>query len=584
MLNSNHLVKTLFCAAFFLLQGQFFFASVPKWSFFRNLNELNSVFDEYNPVFSVRDSQLIFTREQQNFPVLYRSFFNYSALHALGAARWNPLPEYSGSISYPFFRDSTLYFTDTRLFESYPHPILLMAGYPPDIRRPVRPIEENIAPLFSSQICISADGQSMLFVSDREGGLGGTDIWMMSKQPDGSWGTPFNPGDPLNSPGNELTPFFAGNDTIYFASDGIGGRGALDLFISVREHGIWQAPLPLEDINTEYNESDFIIAGDSIAFFASDRPGGRGGSDLYIAKLVRTEQRSSETILPEFLLSPSVSQIIFSQERQEAALPFCMAIFPENIAQEAARIASRMESLPQSTLWLSNHILQSVFIQHMPAALHGRIFVDSIAKDSLLLVGSNEPLLFLPGANTLLFCEPDTLRLTINARPSASLKNWSIYCADSIMAQGTQLPVQKSIHLLPLIHSMQADSFQIQCQGNDYYGRSIYSTLQIPIHRQQRSSMLKSSLSGIIMLLPGTVHSIQMLRHLECKKPFILYGLEKELTGNQAVFAQLMQKAGLSYQYKAIRTDSDLYTALQKGKEQYSAIALHNFVYVMIQP
>ena len=64
----------------------------------------------------------------------------------------------------------------------------------------------------------------------------------------------------------------------------MGGKGGYEIMMSLREQGVWQPPIPLTDINSESNDSDFIILSDKRAFFSSDRAGGKGGLDLYMTK------------------------------------------------------------------------------------------------------------------------------------------------------------------------------------------------------------------------------------------------------------------------------------------------------------
>lgn len=136
---------------------------------------------------------------------------------------------------------------------------------------------------FSAHPTVSPDGRMLVFASDRPGGQGGTDLWIAYRQPDGRWSEPENL-RALNSPGNEITPRFASPDTLYFASDGHGGAGGYDLFMSVRRwDGSWQPPEPLVELNTEMDESDFCVLpfGD-LALFVRARGGER--LKLYAAR------------------------------------------------------------------------------------------------------------------------------------------------------------------------------------------------------------------------------------------------------------------------------------------------------------
>ena len=55
-------------------------------------------------------------------------------------------------------------------------------------------------------------------------------------------------------------------------------------FLSVKKDGIWTRPYPINEINTKFDESDICVLQNNAIIFASDRPGGKGGLDLYYYK------------------------------------------------------------------------------------------------------------------------------------------------------------------------------------------------------------------------------------------------------------------------------------------------------------
>ncbi|MDH3712081.1 MAG: hypothetical protein OER04_19500, partial [Cyclobacteriaceae bacterium] len=75
---------------------------------------------------------------------------------------------------------------------------------------------------------LSDDGQRLYFVSDMPGGFGGTDVYLSNKTETG-WSEPVNLGEVINTPGNEMYPQVTGDD-LFFASNGHGGLGGLDLY------------------------------------------------------------------------------------------------------------------------------------------------------------------------------------------------------------------------------------------------------------------------------------------------------------------------------------------------------------------
>ena len=77
---------------------------------------------------------------------------------------------------------------------------------------------------------LSQDGKTLYFVSDMPGSKGGSDIYMVAINNDGSLGMPNRLGDNINTEGKELFPYIDSNGTLYFSSDGHMGIGGLDVF------------------------------------------------------------------------------------------------------------------------------------------------------------------------------------------------------------------------------------------------------------------------------------------------------------------------------------------------------------------
>lgn len=132
--------------------------------------------------------------------------------------------------------------------------------------------------------CISKDGKKMFFSSNMPGGIGGTDIYVVNKQKDGSWGEPLNLGPDVNSTENELFPFYDNNENLYFSSNGHPGMGKLDIFKSSYDslYGwtfVENMKVPVNSIGDDicYMESENPGRG----LLVSDRINGTGGDDIY---------------------------------------------------------------------------------------------------------------------------------------------------------------------------------------------------------------------------------------------------------------------------------------------------------------
>lgn len=131
---------------------------------------------------------------------------------------------------------------------------------------------------------LSPDGKLLFFVSDMEGGAGGTDIYVVNLDIEGgNWGKPVNLGPSVNTPGNEMFPWIDQNGTLYFASNGHKGLGGLDIFAC---YGYNTSEPRLENLGYPINSSrdDFDLIMDNrrgLGFFSSNRSNGEGDDDIY---------------------------------------------------------------------------------------------------------------------------------------------------------------------------------------------------------------------------------------------------------------------------------------------------------------
>ncbi|MEZ4991149.1 MAG: OmpA family protein [Saprospiraceae bacterium] len=125
---------------------------------------------------------------------------------------------------------------------------------------------------WEAQPTLSADGNLLLFASDRPGGQGGIDIWACRRSRSGKWGKPVNLGPSINTSGNDQCPFLhADGRSFYFCSDGRPGMGGNDLyFVRLQEDGQWGEVKNLGyPINTPGNEGTLTVSLDgTTAFFA----------------------------------------------------------------------------------------------------------------------------------------------------------------------------------------------------------------------------------------------------------------------------------------------------------------------------
>ena len=132
---------------------------------------------------------------------------------------------------------------------------------------------------------LSDDELLLYFSAELKTGLGGKDIWVsMRKNPTDPFGRPFNLGDKINTPGDEVLPFLRNDTTLYFSSNGHGGMGGLDIFITTMDTaGNWSAPRNLKSpINSTSDDFSIVFhPTEEKGFIASNRGNSRGVDNLY---------------------------------------------------------------------------------------------------------------------------------------------------------------------------------------------------------------------------------------------------------------------------------------------------------------
>ena len=132
---------------------------------------------------------------------------------------------------------------------------------------------------------LSSDELIMYFAAERKGGFGGNDIWVaMRENATEPFKHPFNLGERINTAGNEAFPFLRYDTVLYFASDGHGGMGGLDIFVSSMDtSGQWGEPHNLKyPINsTGYDFAILFHPTEERGFISSNRDNGRGLDNIY---------------------------------------------------------------------------------------------------------------------------------------------------------------------------------------------------------------------------------------------------------------------------------------------------------------
>ena len=119
---------------------------------------------------------------------------------------------------------------------------------------------------------LTRDGKRLYFASDKPDGMGGMDIWY-SDWKNGYWEDPVNLGPTVNSEENETYPFISETGELFFASDRPGGLGGKDIYVTKQKDNGWYTPVRLAaPLNSEYDDFGIVTSTEgNEGYFSSDR-------------------------------------------------------------------------------------------------------------------------------------------------------------------------------------------------------------------------------------------------------------------------------------------------------------------------
>jgi outer membrane protein OmpA-like peptidoglycan-associated protein len=120
---------------------------------------------------------------------------------------------------------------------------------------------------------IDKEGKTLYFASNMPGSIGGTDLWKVAVNDDGTFGIPENLGNSINTTGDENFPFITDDNILYFSSNGITGFGGLDIFsVDLNSGGI---PKNVgQPINSAKDDFAFTFNKEkNIGYISSNRSG-----------------------------------------------------------------------------------------------------------------------------------------------------------------------------------------------------------------------------------------------------------------------------------------------------------------------
>ncbi len=270
---------------------------------YKNLGPLvNSTYSDYHPFITSDGKSILFTTRRKVRPGTQPEFDGYFPSDIfqtkLVDGEWEESRKLGDRINSVYDEQSvgltqsgdTLFFyvdhvedygdiyTSTKKGEAYTNP---------------KRLENEVnSPFIESACSISRDGKTIIFSSNRPGGYGGMDIWMVRKQENGIWGEAVNLGPEINSRFDEDFPTLSIDaEVLYYSSDGHPGMGGYDLYFSTwdNQSKIWTKPQNLGyPINGPADDKTISFAGDGeFAVVSGRRDDTVGDLDIYTLQYVK---------------------------------------------------------------------------------------------------------------------------------------------------------------------------------------------------------------------------------------------------------------------------------------------------------
>lgn len=300
---------------------------------------INSKYPEYGPVVSGDEREIIVTSNRPDTKGGQRDFhtdghyFEDLYISTSDGKNWEPLSRMSDSINTTDHDASVALSADGKnlILYRYTNDVLengsgdlYMSSFKDLKWGGAQKLSFSNEKYWEPSATISNDGKTIIFSSNRDGSLGGTDLYSVVQNDKGVWSIPVSLGKSVNTNRDEDSPFLMPDGkTLYFSSKGHNSMGGYDIFITrlSPETLTWSKPENIGyPLNTPYDDLHFSWSADGKKmYFSSIRPEGYGDRDIYSAELIK-EELNADTI--RAMLSAKVTDA-----RSHAAIEAIMKIY-----------------------------------------------------------------------------------------------------------------------------------------------------------------------------------------------------------------------------------------------------------------
>lgn len=287
-------------------------------------DKINGPFEDFAPVTTADDNVLFFTSRRIRKDSVNSQLFSpqdgkhfedvYVAYRNRETGIWDE-PTVLGTVSNPKSNQATISVTvdGSRLFvyvDDEGDGNIYVSDYDGEEYGRLVKLDDNINTSdWETHATVSLDGSTIYFVSDKEGGYGGRDIYQATLLPDGTWSKPQNLGPTINTEHDEDSPFFHPDDqTLFFSSNGITSMGGFDIFYShLKADKTWTNPTNIGYPLNTVDDDVFLVTNPSgkRGYYSSAKAGGYGDKDIYEVYM-DTSYSESVAILKGYIIEDSL--------------------------------------------------------------------------------------------------------------------------------------------------------------------------------------------------------------------------------------------------------------------------------------
>ncbi|MBN2681600.1 MAG: PD40 domain-containing protein [Bacteroidales bacterium] len=270
-------------------------------------DNINTEYDEHSPVIDASESMIIFTSRRKgstgNLKTNDGKFYEDIYISRKENNEWQPAQKISTNINTIEHEASIALSSDGRELFIFRDDVgvgnIYYSHFIDEINDWSKPTKlgSNINSTGDeTHASISPDGQTLFFSSNRPGGFGGYDIYLVNKLPTGEWGWAVNAGEMINTPYDESGPYIHQDGyTLYFSSKGHNSMGGYDLFsTTLKDDSTFTSVKNLGyPINTIYDDAFYVLSTDGKrAYYSKETAGGKGGQDVFMMDLLSLPERS----------------------------------------------------------------------------------------------------------------------------------------------------------------------------------------------------------------------------------------------------------------------------------------------------